>query len=309
MTSLVPILGLLPAALATSLGSDVQRPLATVITCGLSGSAPITLFITPVFYRIFVPPLRESPSAHADAPRLTEPLPDASAIEIIGLLEYLHQRDDKDAVVRIAADTNREFAHVVFIIKAAELLGFASTPLHMVILTPEGRQFVEATPEQRKALWRERLLTLRLFREVYQLLQQRSDHAVDSDFVLETIVMFILYEHYERVFNPFIRWRVSADSSPMTRPVSESRSCESIRTRSGTRPMPAGRTAKRAGSGRIGVRLGPRQKRGGLAPAAILVRHRPKSATIAVIRLSLMEALCLGKLEGSRRWRLSRLPA
>ena len=56
MTSLVPILGLLPAALATSLGSDVQRPLATVITCGLSGSALFTLFITPVFYRIFVPP-------------------------------------------------------------------------------------------------------------------------------------------------------------------------------------------------------------------------------------------------------------
>ena len=57
MTSLVAILGLLPAALATSLGSDVQRPLATVIICGLSGSALFTLFITPVFYRIFVPPL------------------------------------------------------------------------------------------------------------------------------------------------------------------------------------------------------------------------------------------------------------
>ena len=36
MASLVPILGLLPAALATGLGSDVQRPLATVITCGLT---------------------------------------------------------------------------------------------------------------------------------------------------------------------------------------------------------------------------------------------------------------------------------
>jgi cobalt-zinc-cadmium resistance protein CzcA len=206
MTSLVPILGLLPAALATSLGSDVQRPLATVITCGLSGSALITLFITPVFYRIFVPPLPESPSAHADAPGLTEPLPDASAVEVIGLLEYLHERGDEEAVVRIAADTNREFAHVVFIVKSAELLGFASTPLHMVVLTPEGRYFVEATAEQRKTLWRERLLTLRLFREVYELLQQQPDRAVDSDFVLETIVMCMPYENYERVFNTFIRW-------------------------------------------------------------------------------------------------------
>src|SRR5262249_24159569 len=59
MTSLVGILGLLPAALATGLGSDVQRPLATVIVCGLTGSALFTLLVTPVFYRIFVPPLPE----------------------------------------------------------------------------------------------------------------------------------------------------------------------------------------------------------------------------------------------------------
>ena len=57
MASLVAILGLLPASLATSLGSDVQRPLATVIIWGLTGSTIFTLFVTPVFYRIFVPPL------------------------------------------------------------------------------------------------------------------------------------------------------------------------------------------------------------------------------------------------------------
>ena len=153
-----------------------------------------------------MPPLPESPSAHADAPELTEPLPDASAIEVIGLLEYLHGHGDEDAVARIAADTNREFAHVVFIIKAAEVLGFASTPLHMVVLTPEGKRFVEAKADERKALWRERLLTLHLFREVHDLLQKQPDHAVDSDFVLETIVMFMPYENYERVFYTFIRW-------------------------------------------------------------------------------------------------------
>jgi hypothetical protein len=206
MTSLVPIFGLLPAALATSLGSDVQRPLATVITCGLSGSALITLFITPVFYRIFVPPLPESPAVPAHAHEPVEPLPDASAVEVIGLLEYLHQRGDEESVVRIAADTNRELARVVFIVNAAELLGFASTPLHMVVLTPEGRRFVAAAAEERKTLWRERILTLRLFREVYDLLQQQPDHAVDSDFVLETIVMAMPYENYERVFATFIRW-------------------------------------------------------------------------------------------------------
>jgi cobalt-zinc-cadmium resistance protein CzcA len=206
MTSLVAILGLLPAALATGLGSDVQRPLATVIIFGLSGSALFTLFITPVFYRICVPPLPESRPAPGVPPGLVEPLPDVSAVEIIELIEYLHGRGGQEDIVRIADDTGREFARVVYTVKAAEMLGVAETPLNMVLLTDEGKRFVEATPDERKTLWRERLLKLRLFREVYELLQRQPDHAVDSDFVLETIVMSMPRENYERVFQTFIRW-------------------------------------------------------------------------------------------------------
>jgi hypothetical protein len=206
MTSLVAILGLLPAALATGLGSDVQRPLATVIVFGLAGSALFTLFVTPVFYRIFVPPLSEGPVPSGIPAGPAEPLPDVSSAEIIGLLEYLRQRGDEEDIVRIAENTNREFARVVYIVKSAEMLGLVDTPLHMVVLTAIGKRFVEATLEDRKTLWRERLLTLQLFREVYDVLQRQPDRAVDSDFVLETIVTRMPYENYEKVFNTFIRW-------------------------------------------------------------------------------------------------------
>jgi len=57
MASLVAMLGLMPASLATGLGSDVQRPLATVIVWGLFSSTFLTLFIVPVFYRIMMPPV------------------------------------------------------------------------------------------------------------------------------------------------------------------------------------------------------------------------------------------------------------
>lgn len=50
MTATVAALGLLPASLATGIGSDVQRPLATVIVYGLLFSTVITLFALPVFY-------------------------------------------------------------------------------------------------------------------------------------------------------------------------------------------------------------------------------------------------------------------
>lgn len=58
MTSSVAILGLLPASVARGLGSDVQRPLATVIVWGLVSAVILTLFVVPVLYRIFAPTVK-----------------------------------------------------------------------------------------------------------------------------------------------------------------------------------------------------------------------------------------------------------
>jgi cobalt-zinc-cadmium resistance protein CzcA len=204
MTSLVAILGLLPASLATGLGSDVQRPLATVIIWGLTGSTLFTLFVTPVFYRIFVPPLPKPVAAEPS--EVTEPLPDVPVADIIGLMEYLQQNGYQKELGAIAEGTNREFARVVQVVGAAELLDLVDTPLHMVVLTDHGKRLATATPEERKTLWRERILTLRLFHEVQAVLQRQPEHEVDSDFVLETIVTRMPYENYEKVFNTFVRW-------------------------------------------------------------------------------------------------------
>ncbi|MCS6905116.1 MAG: CusA/CzcA family heavy metal efflux RND transporter [Bacteroidia bacterium] len=50
MTATVAVLGLLPASFATDIGSDVQRPLATVIVYGLLFSTILTLFALPPLY-------------------------------------------------------------------------------------------------------------------------------------------------------------------------------------------------------------------------------------------------------------------
>ena len=57
MTALVAGFGFIPMALSTSQGSEVQRPLATVIVWGLFSATTLTLFMVPTFYRIFVPAL------------------------------------------------------------------------------------------------------------------------------------------------------------------------------------------------------------------------------------------------------------
>ena len=69
MTATVATVGMLPAALATGVGSDVQRNLATVVAGGLVPATLLTLFIIPTFYfaverwaerRAAAPPARQA---------------------------------------------------------------------------------------------------------------------------------------------------------------------------------------------------------------------------------------------------------
>jgi cobalt-zinc-cadmium resistance protein CzcA len=52
MTATVAVLGLLPASVSTGIGSDVQRPLATVIVYGLLFGTVLILYILPTLYYI-----------------------------------------------------------------------------------------------------------------------------------------------------------------------------------------------------------------------------------------------------------------
>jgi cobalt-zinc-cadmium resistance protein CzcA len=51
MTALVASLGFLPMALNVGAGSEVQRPLATVVIGGVLSSTLLTLLVLPAMYR------------------------------------------------------------------------------------------------------------------------------------------------------------------------------------------------------------------------------------------------------------------
>jgi cobalt-zinc-cadmium resistance protein CzcA len=53
MTALTTALGLIPLLIATGLGSEVQRPLATVVIGGLMTSTVLTLLVIPAIYKWF----------------------------------------------------------------------------------------------------------------------------------------------------------------------------------------------------------------------------------------------------------------
>jgi len=53
MTASIAALGLIPMLLSSGVGSEVQRPLATVVVGGLFSSTLLTLFVLPVLYVAF----------------------------------------------------------------------------------------------------------------------------------------------------------------------------------------------------------------------------------------------------------------
>jgi cobalt-zinc-cadmium resistance protein CzcA len=55
MTALVASFGFLPMALSTSTGSEVQRPLASVVIGGLVTSTALTIYLLPLLYPWFTP--------------------------------------------------------------------------------------------------------------------------------------------------------------------------------------------------------------------------------------------------------------
>lgn len=53
MTALVDVFGFLPMMLSDGIGSDVQRPLASVVIGGIISSTALTLIVLPALYRVF----------------------------------------------------------------------------------------------------------------------------------------------------------------------------------------------------------------------------------------------------------------
>ncbi len=50
MTAIVAATGFIPMAVSTSMGAEVQRPLATVVIGGLITASILTLLVLPVVY-------------------------------------------------------------------------------------------------------------------------------------------------------------------------------------------------------------------------------------------------------------------
>ncbi|WP_242360746.1 AAA-associated domain-containing protein [Anaeromyxobacter sp. SG17] len=68
------------------------------------------------------------------------------------------------------------------------------------------QRFVRAPDAERRAIWRERLLGLGLFRQVQDAIARSPGGRVERDFVLELIAVAAPREDFEAVFERFVSW-------------------------------------------------------------------------------------------------------
>jgi NitT/TauT family transport system ATP-binding protein len=142
----------------------------------------------------------------APAVQHCEALPEATTSEIVGALEYLDSRGGRAEIFRMAAETHSEFGRLIAVVEAAEMLNLVDTPKRDVVLDVEGSRFLKAGPEERKAIWREQLLKLRLFREVQEMLKAAGDGSIDAEKVIDYISTTLPRENYQTTFETFVRW-------------------------------------------------------------------------------------------------------
>jgi NitT/TauT family transport system ATP-binding protein len=199
MADRIVILGANPGIVRTIVQNSLPRP--------RDYRSPELLALVDQLHEIITgSELPDAPARAVPETGIIEPLPDVSTSEVIGLLEYLDARGGRQDLFRITGDTNQEFGRVIAVTKAAEMLDFVDTPKRTVVLDVAGKRFVQAGPDERKAIWRDQLLKLCLYREVVEILKRQPDHEIDADIVMETIIMRAPHENYEKIFNTFVRW-------------------------------------------------------------------------------------------------------
>jgi NitT/TauT family transport system ATP-binding protein len=136
---------------------------------------------------------------------LVEPLPNAQNADMLGLLELLDTLGGTCDLFQVATHTHVPFEKVLTTVKGLEMLELVDTPKRSVSLTPLGRRFVQGGMDERKLIWRDQLLELKLFRVVREMLDLREGSLAREE-LIEEITSRLPMEDPELTFETIVAW-------------------------------------------------------------------------------------------------------
>ena len=146
-----------------------------------------------------------SAPAAAVAEDVIEPLPQVGSSAVVALVDHLETRGGTAEIFQIAAQTHTQFDHIVRAVKAAEMLDLVDTPKRLVVLTPRGQRFAAADVDERRRIWREQLLQLRLFRVTSELAERNGGEVTRKE-LMQEIAARLPMEDPETTVDTLVRW-------------------------------------------------------------------------------------------------------
>ena len=132
------------------------------------------------------------------------PLPNVNLGEVMGLVQML--RPEPESIYGLAMRLKKDFSTFLSVIKAGELTDLMETPGQAVRLTKSGIAFQKADPKQRKKMMHDLLLELKIFRHIYDKIEQADQAEISEESVLADLVQFFPNERPKVLFKTLVSW-------------------------------------------------------------------------------------------------------
>lgn len=136
---------------------------------------------------------------------LMEPLPTSRNADMLGLLEFLDTQGGTCDLFQVVVHTHVAFGEVLATVKGLEMLELVDTPKRNVVFTPLGKRFVQGDMDERKLIWRDQLMELKLFRVIRELMELREGQLTREE-VLQEISGRLPMEDAEATFETLVAW-------------------------------------------------------------------------------------------------------
>ena len=136
---------------------------------------------------------------------IVQSIPTVSLAATVGLLEVL-ENEGAVELFELARGVDLEFTQLLLVVKAAELLGWVTTPGQRVEMTEDGRKFLRANINTRKQLLNARLQEIFVFDLIIQMLKQSDKGELSDEEILCELALHFPHERPQRIFRTIVAW-------------------------------------------------------------------------------------------------------
>jgi NitT/TauT family transport system ATP-binding protein len=135
-----------------------------------------------------------------------EPLPTTGISKILGLCELLDDHGGQEEVFALSRDLHMAFSELLLVVKGGEMLGLVETSKNDVVLTALGKEALGAGLQAKKALLKQQMLQLKVFRHIVKLLQAKPGQEVPAEVVVEELAVLLPQEQPRQLFTTLLNW-------------------------------------------------------------------------------------------------------